>query len=133
MILQGDSSRGSIRLSRTRIAVAEGHLWVYAGHVEEVRGEPGSGDVVDVIASNGRFYARGLYNPASKIRVRILTFDDEPITEQFWRGRLAQAVRLRRRLVTGTSAYRLVYGEADRLPGLGVGRVDGGLGLPALA
>ena len=124
MHLGNDSPRGQVRLSRTRALEEFGHLWIYAGYVEEVSGEPASGDVVDVIASNGRFYARGLYNPASKIRVRILTFDDEPITEQFWRGRLAQAVRLRRRLVTGTSAYRLVYGEADRLPGLIVDRYD---------
>jgi 23S rRNA (cytosine1962-C5)-methyltransferase len=101
-----------------------GHLWIYAGYVEEVSGELVSGDVVDVMASNGRFYARGLYNPASKIRVRILTFDDEPITEQFWRGRLAQAVRLRQRVVADTNAYRLIYGEADRLPGLVVDRYD---------
>jgi 23S rRNA (cytosine1962-C5)-methyltransferase len=124
MHLGNDSPRGQVRLSRTRALEEFGYLWIYAGYVEEVSGEPASGDVVDVIASNGRFYARGLYNPASKIRVRILTFDDEPITEQFWRGRLAQAVRLRRRLVTGTSAYRLVYGEADRLPGLVVDRYD---------
>jgi len=101
-----------------------GHLWIYAGYVEEVSGELVSGDVVDVMAPNGKFYARGLYNPASKIRVRILTFDDEPITEQFWRGRLAQAVRLRQRLVADTNAYRLIYGEADRLPGLVVDRYD---------
>lgn len=133
MHLGNDSPRGQVRLSRTRALEEFGHLWIYAGYVEGVSGEPASGDVVDVIASNGRFYARGLYNPASKIRVRILTFDDEPITEQFWRGRLAQAVRLRRRLVTGTSAYRLVYGEADRLPGLVVDRYDEVLVMQALS
>jgi 23S rRNA (cytosine1962-C5)-methyltransferase len=124
MTLHDDSPRGRIRLSRTRAIEELGHLWIYAGYVEEVGGEPASGDVVDVLASNGRFYARGLYNPASKIRVRILTFDEEPITEQFWRGRLAQAVRLRQRVVAGTNAYRLIYGEADRLPGLIVDRYD---------
>ena len=124
MTLHDDSPRGRIRLARTRGVEELGHLWIYAGYVEEVNGELVSGDVVDVMAANGRFYARGLYNPASKIRVRILTFDDEPITEQFWRGRLAQAVRLRRRIVTGTNAYRLIYGEADRLPGLIVDRYD---------
>ncbi len=124
MTLHDDSPRGRVRLSRTRAVEAWGHLWIYAGYVEEVSGELVSGDVVDVMAPNGRFYARGLYNPASKIRVRILTFDDEPITEQFWRERLAQAVRLRRRIVTGTNAYRLIYGEADRLPGLIVDRYD---------
>lgn len=124
MTLRDDSSRGRIRLSRTAAAKVWGHLWIYAGYVEEVSGGLVSGDVVDVMTSNGRFYARGFYNPASKIRVRILTFDDEPITEQFWRGRLAQAVRLRRRIVTGTNAYRLIYGEADGLPGLIVDRYD---------
>lgn len=124
MTIQDDSSRGRVRLSRTRALEEFGHLWIYAGYVEEVSGEPVSGDVVDVMAPSGRFYARGLYNPDSKIRVRILTFDDEPITEQFWRGRLAQAVRLRRKIVTGTNGYRLIYGEADRLPGLVVDRYD---------
>ncbi len=122
MTSHDDSPRGSIRLSRARAVEAPGHLWIYAGYVEAVSGQPDSGDVVDILASNGSFYGRGLYNPLSKIRVRILTFDDEPITEQFWRGRLAQAVRLRQRIVTGTNAYRLVYGEADRLPGLIVDR-----------
>jgi len=124
MTLHDDSPRGRVRLSRTRGVEELGHLWIYAGYVEEVSGELVSGDVVDVMAPNGRFYARGLYNPASKIRVRILTFNDEPITEQFWRGRLAQAVRLRQRIVAGTNAYRLIYGEADRLPGLIVDRYD---------
>ena len=124
MTLHDDNPRGRIRLSRTRGGEELEHLWIYAGYVEEVSGELVSGDVVDVMAPNGRFYARGLYNPASKIRVRILTFNDEPITEQFWRGRLAQAVRLRQRVVTGTNAYRLIYGEADRLPGLIVDRYD---------
>jgi len=124
MTLHDDSPRGRVRLSRTRAVETLGHLWIYAGYVEEVSGEVTSGDVVDVMASNGKFYARGLYNPASKIRVRILTFEDEPITEQFWRGRLAQAVRLRQRVVADTNAYRLIYGEADRLPGLVVDRYD---------
>jgi 23S rRNA (cytosine1962-C5)-methyltransferase len=124
MTIHDDSSRGRVRLSRARGVEELGHLWIYAGYVVEVGGDPASGDVVDVMAPNGRFYARGLYNPASKIRVRILTFDDEPITEQFWRRRLAQAIRLRRQIVTDTTAYRLIYGEADRLPGLIVDRYD---------
>jgi 23S rRNA (cytosine1962-C5)-methyltransferase len=122
MTLHDDNPRGRIRLSRGY--TIEGHLWIYAGYVEGVSGDLVSGDVVDVMAPNGRFFARGLYNPASKIRVRILTFDDEPITEQFWRARVSQAVRLRQRIVTDTNAYRLIYGEADRLPGLIVDRYD---------
>ncbi|MDW7654618.1 MAG: class I SAM-dependent rRNA methyltransferase [Nitrospiraceae bacterium] len=124
MAIHDDGSRGQVCLSRTRALEEPGHLWIYAGYVESVSGEPVAGDVVDVLAPNGRFFARGLYNPASKIRVRILSFEDEPVTEQFWKNRLAQAVRLRQKIVTGTNAYRLVYGEADRLPGLVVDRYD---------
>ena len=122
MAIQDDNPRGRVRLARLRGVEDLGHLWVYAGYVERSSGQLVSGDVVDVMTPNGQFYARGLYNPDSKIRVRILTFDDEPISEEFWRDRLVQAIRLRRRIVTGTDAYRLIHGEADRLPGLIVDR-----------
>ncbi len=115
---------GQVRLSHPRQLEELGHLWVYAGHVEALSGELLSGDVVDILTSNGRFYARGFYNPASKIRIRILTFENEPITEDFWRRRIAQAVRLRQQVVSATNAYRLIYGEADQLPGLIVDRYN---------
>lgn len=114
----------TVRLSRKRAGDDPGHLWVYAGHIDEVRGEPAAGDVVDVVSPNGKFFARGLYSPESKIRVRLLSLEEEPITEQFWRGRVRQAIRLRQRIVFDTNAYRLIYGEADRLPGLIVDRYD---------
>ena len=113
---------GRVTLARAKEIADSGHLWVYAGFVHAVNGNPVAGDLVDVVMPNGQFYARGLYNPASKIRIRILTFDEEPISESFWRGRIAQAVRLRKRVVSGTNAYRMIYGEADRLPGLIVDR-----------
>ncbi len=124
MTIHNDSPRGQVRLAPARAVEVPGHLWIYAGYVASVSGEPVAGDVVDVLAPNGRFIARGLYNPASKIRVRIITSENEPITEQFWKSRVAQAVRLRQKIVTGTNAYRLVYGEADHLPGLIVDRYD---------
>jgi len=117
-----EASTGRVTLARAKQLSDSGHLWVYAGFVHAVSGNPVAGDLVDVVMPNGQFYARGLYNPASKIRIRILTFNEEPITESFWRGRIAQAVRLRKRVVSETNAYRMIYGEADRLPGLIVDR-----------
>lgn len=119
-----DTSTAQVRLGRQGTTEAPHHLWIYAGHVEQVTGQPLSGDLVDVVAHNGRFYGRGLFNPDSKIRVRLLTFQDEPVNESFWLRRLQQAIRLRRRVVADTNAYRLVYGEADFLPGLIVDRYD---------
>lgn len=117
-----EAPRGVITLARAKDVAGSGHLWIYAGFVQALRGQPVSGDLVDVVMPNGRFYARGLFNPASKIRIRILTFYEEPITPAFWKERIAQAARLRARVVAGTTAYRLIYGEADRLPGLIVDR-----------
>ena len=119
-----ETARGMVVLARPKEIVGTGHLWIYAGFIHAVRGQPVSGDLVDVVMPGGRFYARGLYNPESKIRVRILTFQEEPITTAFWRERIAQAVRLRTRIVSETTAYRLIYGEADRLPGLIIDRYD---------
>jgi 23S rRNA (cytosine1962-C5)-methyltransferase len=95
-----------------------GHLWLYAGEIDDVKGMPEAGDLVDVYTNAGRFYGRGLFNPHSKIRVRLLTFEEEPIDETFWATRLKTADELRRRVVSGTDAYRLIHGEGDLLPGL---------------
>ncbi len=108
-----------MRLVRGREpGVQAGSLWIFAGHIDEVRGDPKSGDVVDVCAYSGRFLGRGFFNPQSKIRVRLLTFHDEPIDEKFWASRIDAAQALRRRIVSGTTAYRLIHGESDLLPGL---------------
>src|SRR5215212_8786236 len=119
-----ETSTAQVRLNSQRMVEGPGHLWVYAGHVGAVLGQPVAGDLVDVLVPTGRFYGRGFYNPASKIRVRLLTFDDVPIDESFWVERIRQAIRLRERVVTQSTAYRLIYGEGDRLPGLIVDRYD---------
>ncbi len=115
---------GRVRLTQPRIGNGPDHLWIYAGHVNHITGQPVAGDVVDVVTPNGRFYARGFYNPTSKIQVRLLTFEDEAIDEAFWLRRFRQAIRLRQRVVQDTNAYRLIFGEGDRLPGLIVDRYD---------
>ena len=110
---------GRIRLSHKRTQqLTSGHLWVYDTEVETVAGDPAAGAVVDLYTDTSRFCGRGLYNPRSKIRVRILTFKDEPIDAGFWAARLEQALALRKRVVSDTSAYRLIHGESDLLPGL---------------
>ena len=118
-----DIPTGRVRLVRGREhTVLAGYLWVYAGHIDEMAGEPAPGDVVDVCAHSRRFIGRGFFNPQSKIRVRLLTFRNEPIDERFWAARIASATALRKRLVSDTNAYRLIHGESDFLPGLIVDR-----------
>ncbi|MGQ0569909.1 MAG: class I SAM-dependent rRNA methyltransferase [Armatimonadota bacterium] len=118
-----EPATGRVRLRRHReTRVETGHLWVYEGEIEAVDGAPAVGDIVDVGDHRGRFLGRGYINPQSKIRVRILTRQDEPVDEAFFGRRLQAASALRERVVSGTSAYRLVFGEGDLLPGLIVDR-----------
>lgn len=121
--MQDDTPSGRVRLSRKRTQqLTSGHLWVYDTEVESVAGDPAPGDLVDLFTDTSRFCGRGFYNPSSKIRCRILTFKDEPIDADFWAARLRSAGSLRARVVSDTSAYRLVHGESDLLPGLIVDR-----------
>src|SRR5262245_46123455 len=103
------------------------HPWVFDTSIEQVAGPLQPGDEVEVVTAEGRFIARGLYNPASAIRVRLYRWDDGPLDEAFWSGRLESALRLRRdvlHLGRIGSAYRLVFSEGDGLSGLTVDRYD---------
>lgn len=75
-----DKPAGRVRLLRGREhTLLGGYLWIYAGHIAETVGEPAPGDVVEVCTHSGRVIGRGLFNPHSKIRIRLLTFSNEPI------------------------------------------------------
>lgn len=99
-----------------------GHPWVFRKAVEKAPKRLEAGTIVDVV-EQGRFVARGYYDPHSAISVRILTRDAaEPIDGAFWRRRVARALALRRELIQGVSGYRLIHGESDGLPGVVVDR-----------
>ncbi|HHY45756.1 MAG TPA: rRNA large subunit methyltransferase I, partial [Firmicutes bacterium] len=96
-----------------------GHLWVYRGEVAEIEGSAGPGDVVDVVDARHKFTGRGFISPSSNILVRILTRDpEEIIDEAFFRRRIERAIAYRAKVVPDAEAYRVVFGEADLLPGL---------------
>jgi len=103
-----------------------GHPWVFSGSVAKVTGKPADGDIVTVLDERGTFVAKGFYNGRSQIRVRLATWDaEEAIDAAFFHRRLQHAVALRERVLglpADTDAYRLVYSEADGLPGLIVDR-----------
>jgi 23S rRNA (cytosine1962-C5)-methyltransferase len=99
------------------------HPWIYATAVERVAGRPASGDTVRVHGADGRFLARAAFSPASTIRARAWTFDEgERVDEAMIGARVAAAVARRESLRGATDALRLVFGEADALPGLVVDR-----------
>jgi 23S rRNA (cytosine1962-C5)-methyltransferase len=102
------------------------HPWVFAGAIDRVEGEPVAGDVIDVVSNTGNFVARGLFNPVSRIRARLYSWNEaEALDEVFWRDRINQAIQLRQRLFHGTPAERacrVVFSEADGLSGMTVDR-----------
>lgn len=95
------------------------HPWVYANAIECVEGKPALGATVIVRAHDGRFLARAAYSPHSQIRLRVWSFDEaEPIDHAFFKRRVQRAVAHRQAFVRDTGAVRLIFGEADGLPGL---------------
>ncbi len=107
-------------------AVRGGHPWVYG---EEVTADPGGwadGDIVDVYAHSGKWLGAGFGNSHSKIRVRLLSRSaNDRFDEAFFRRRIRYAVDYRRAVMGAEfSACRLVFGEADQLPGLTVDRYN---------
>lgn len=104
------------------------HPWVYPGAIERIEGAPTDGAVVDLVSSAGNFVARGLFNSQSKIRVRLFTWDaDIALDDALIRSKIGAAVRLRREtlgLGGPGQACRLIFSEADGLPGLVVDQYD---------
>ena len=99
------------------------HPWVYSTAVARVTGTPDAGATVDVRASNGRWLATAAYSPSSTIRARVWSFiEGESVDSALLALRVRSAIARRSAIASESTAVRLVFGEADRLPGLIVDR-----------
>ena len=107
------------------ISLRGGHPWVYEAEITEERGEPVNGELVDVLSSKGRYLGTGFFNRHSKIRVRVISDNtNDTFDEAFFRRRLSHAWEYRKTVMGAEdlSCCRLIFGEADRFPGLTVDR-----------
>lgn len=119
---RGTRARLLLKRGRDRRA-RDGHLWIYAGEIDRVEGDPEPGGTVEVADARGRFLGRGYYNPRSTIAARVMTRRrDEPLDGGLLRRRIARAVAWRRQHYDAGDVCRLVYSEGDWLPGLTVDR-----------
>jgi 23S rRNA (cytosine1962-C5)-methyltransferase len=121
-----DSKLAMVVLKRGREKpVRNRHPWIFSGALAAVEDRAEDGELVHVADHQGRILATGYLNRRSQITVRLLSWDpDELVDPLFWRRRLERARAGRSRLAAdgATTAYRLVYAEADGLPGLIVDR-----------
>jgi 23S rRNA (cytosine1962-C5)-methyltransferase len=108
--------------------IRQQHPWIFSGAIHSVQGDPAPGDIVTVVDVNRKFLARGYWNAKSQIQVRILTWQDEPIDEDWWRRMLRRAIEGRkfyndyRSRTTYDEGYRVINAENDFIPGLIVDR-----------
>jgi 23S rRNA (cytosine1962-C5)-methyltransferase len=108
-----------------------GHPWIYRSDVASV--DASGGDIVQVVGSRGRTIGFALFSDRSEIAIRMLSFDPEPPDDDFWKRRLTDAIEYRASLGPDATAYRVVHGEADRLPSLIVDRYGDYLVVQALS
>src|SRR5215831_18088871 len=100
-----------------------GHPWIFSGAIRDLDAALEPGSIVRVHAADGSVLGVGYVNPRCAIAVRMLSRVDEAIDAAFIRRRVAAALGLRSRVVGGdTTAYRLINGEGDGLPGVLVDR-----------
>ena len=108
------------------------HPWVFSGAIADIQGRPAEGDVVAVYSHDGTLLACGHWQIGS-IAVRILSFDSDVLSPDFWEKMLGKAYQVRKSVGLAreghdkgdTDCYRLVHGEGDNLPGLIVDYYNG--------
>ncbi len=107
-------------------SLLNGHPWVYDTEITTAPDTlPSAGEIVDVFNHKGSWLGAGFYSPESKIRVRIVSRNaNDRMDEAFWRRRLQYAWNYRKEILSEQELTncRIVFGEADSLPGLTVDR-----------
>lgn len=110
------SRRGANRLR-------DGHVWVYRSDVISADGiSPAA--LVSIADERGKFLGTALYSTASQIAIRLISRDPVPDLDKLLRQRIRDAVAYRKQIVQNSDAYRLIFSEADFLPGLIVDRYN---------
>jgi len=118
------SRRGANRLK-------DGHVWVYRSDILAADGiAPGA--LIEVVDDRGKFLGTALYSSASQIAIRMLSNEVVKDLDNLLRKRIQEAIAYRERNVRDTDAYRIVFSEADFLPGLIVDRYNDLLSLQVL-
>lgn len=110
-----------------------GGLWVFDNEIDSLSSIPENGSFVSVVSNAGNFLGTGFINFNSKIRIRIMTRkENQAIDDEFLEKRIRDAWKYRKETVD-TSSCRIIFGEADYLPGLVVDKFSDVLVVQSLA
>ena len=105
--------------------ILKGEFWAYDNEIRTALTDFAAGELVKLHAADGRYVATGYVNPASVIAFRVLSREpEERIDRDFLAQRIGLADGQRRKIDPANRYYRMVYGEADFLPGLVIDRFD---------
>ena len=107
---------------KPRARLFHGHEWVYASDVQRVTGDPQPGDIVELKNVRNRPLGSAIYNPHSQIVARRFSRRKQDLDVEFFRRRIERALELRNSLGFEEPVYRLVWSEADGLPGVVIDR-----------
>jgi 23S rRNA (cytosine1962-C5)-methyltransferase len=114
-------------------SLKSGGLWVYDNEIDTIMGTFKNGDIVVVKDFDGYMMGRGFINQNSKIRIRMMTRDKEQLIDrEFLKKRVRDAWEYRKKTVD-TSSCRIVFGEADFLPGIVIDKFSDVLVVESLA
>jgi 23S rRNA (cytosine1962-C5)-methyltransferase len=102
--------------------VRTGHPWIFSNELVRLPKEFEPGQIVDLKSHSGAWIGRGYFNPRSLIAVRLLTREPVAIDGNFFESKIRRAQALREQWLPDEAAYRIVFGEADGLPGLVIDR-----------
>ena len=111
---------------KAEAAIKRGHPWVYDAEISGLSDEIENGSLVDVFSKKDRYLGTGFLSQNSKIRIRILSNNaNETFGPAFWQRRVKYALDMRRTVMQDDyCCCRLIFGEADGIPGLTVDRYE---------
>jgi 23S rRNA (cytosine1962-C5)-methyltransferase len=122
----------SVKLSARGVGRLEvRHPWVYRSDITEEKDIP-PGSVVRVLDQRGKFLGTALYSSSSQIAIRMISHGSVADLPALVAERIRAAIAYRKELVSNTDAYRIVFSEADFLPGLIIDRYNDVLTLQIL-
>ncbi len=107
---------------KPRSRIFHGHDWIYSSEVQKIFGDPKPGDVITLKDFRDRPLGSAIYNPDSQIVARRISRRKQDLDPDFFDRRLGRALNLRETMGFTEPVYRLVWSEADGLPGIVIDR-----------